>query len=127
MKYWRIGKRKINVSEEVYEVLRSSYRQEKYLKEDDMAHGVISLDALKREPHSPLSDESEIEKAEMLKKLSKALSMLSDEEFDFINLHFFGGVSLGEIAELKKVKYKTLWNYRRMLLKKLRKIIINIE
>lgn len=69
MKYIRIGSKKIYVSEEVYEVYRSSHRHERYQVERSIAHRDVSLDAMKRELASPTSVEDSYEHSEETKKL----------------------------------------------------------
>lgn len=123
MKYIRIGSRKIFVSEEVYEVYRKSHRRERYQIERSIAHRDVSIEAMKRELASPCSVEDDYERQEMNKKLWNALRQLSKDEFDFLNLHFFEGYSLGEIAEMKNRTYISCWRFRKAILDKLRNIL----
>lgn len=127
MKYIRIGSRKIFVSEEVYEVYRKSHRRERYLTERSIAHRDVSIEAMKRELASPCSVEDDYERREMSKKLWNALRSLSEDEFDFVNLHFFEGYSLAEIAEMYSLTYISCWRLRKAILNKLREILSDNE
>lgn len=127
MKYIRIGSKKIYVSEEVYEVYRSSHRQERYQTERSIAHRDVSIDGMKRELASPISVEDSFERSEEMKKLWRALHFLSSDEFNFINLHFFEGYSLAELAELRHSSYIKCWRFRKQILEKLRTILSHCE
>lgn len=127
MKYIYIRGKKIYVSEEVYKAYRSSKRREKYLDESDYAHEVVSLETLFNEPPTLRSAEQEYERAEMLKAMWYALDQLTDEEFELISLHFFDGLSVTEIAKLRKEDFHKTRYEREKILKKLRKIMDEID
>lgn len=120
MKYIRIGSQKVYVSEEVYEAYRKSHRRERYQAERSMARRDVSIDGMKRELASQLSIEESYEHSEKMKKLWSALYSLSSDEFDFINLHFFEGYTLGELAEMRHSSYIKCWRLRKQILEKLR-------
>lgn len=67
------------------------------------------------------------EQREVSKKLWNALRSLSEDEFDFVNLHFFEGYSLAEIAEMYSLTYISCWRLRKAILKKLREILSDNE
>ena len=123
MKYIRIGSRKIYVSEEVYEAYRKSKRRERYQIEKSIAHRDVSIDGMKRELASQISVEESYEHSEKMKKLWNALYSQSSDEFDFINLHFFEGYTLGELAEMQHSSYIKCWRLRKRILEKLRTIL----
>lgn len=123
MKYIRIGSRKIYVSEEVYETYRKSKRRERYQIEKSIAHRDVSIDGMKRELSSQISVEESYEHSEKMKQLWNALYSLSSDEFDFINLHFFEGYTLGELAEMRHSSYIKCWRLRKRILEKLRTIL----
>lgn len=127
MKYIYIRGKKIYVSEEVYKAYRSSKRREKYLDESDYAHEVVSLETLFHEPPTLRSAEQEYERAEMLKAMWCALDQLTDEEFELISLHFFDGLSVTEIAKLRNEDFHKTRYEREKILKKLRKIMDEID
>lgn len=127
MKYIRIGSRNIYVSEEVYEVYRQTHRQERYMKERSIAHRDVSLESLKREVASDVSIEDTYERNIKMQKLWNALHALSNEEFDFINLHFFEGYSLQEMSEITGMSYIKCWRFRKRVLEKLREMIGTID
>ena len=127
MKYIRIGSKKIYVSEEVYEVYRSSHRQERYQTERSIAHRDVSIDGMKRELASPISVEDSYEHSEEMKKLWSALHSPDSDEFDFINLHFFEGYSLAELAVLRRCSYIKCWRLRKRILEKLRTFLSHYE
>lgn len=127
MKYIRIGSRKIYVSEEVYEAYRKSRRRERYQLEKSIAHRDVSIDGMKRELASQVSVEESYERSEKMKKLWSALYSLSSDEFEFINLHFFEGYTLGELAEMKRTSYIKCWRLRKRILEKLRAILVQNE
>lgn len=123
MKYIRIGSRKIYVSEEVYETYRKSRRRERYQLERSIAHRDVSIESMKREIASPFSVEDNFERSQVSKKLWSALRTLNNDEFEFINLHFFEGYTLGELAEMRHSSYIKCWRLRKSILEKLRTIL----
>lgn len=123
MKYLFVGGKKIYVSEEVYKAFRKSKRREKYLEEQAQAHGEVSFDCLFREPLTGNTVEEMFDKSEQSKILWSALAELSEDEFDFVNLHFFENFTLDEIAEMANTNYISCWRKRRRILEKLRLII----
>lgn len=127
MKIIYIRGKKVYVSEEVYKVYRSSKRREKYLDESDYAHGVVSIESLFHEPPTLRSAEEEYERSEMLKALWHALEQLTDEEFELISLHYFDGLSVTEIAKLRNEDFHKTRYEREKILKKLRKIMGEIN
>lgn len=127
MKYIYIRGKKIYVSEEVYEIYRISRRREKYLKETDQTHDVISLEDLPHGVSTGVSAEDEYLRAKEKKALHTALDQLTDEEFDFIHRIFFEGTSLAEVARERNEDYLRLWRYREKILKKLREILGNLD
>ncbi len=127
MKYIYIGGKKIFVSEEVYKIYRSAERREKYLKENDIAHGAVSIETLFHEIPAKRNAEEEYERSETHKALWNALDMLTDKEFELIDLLFFEGLSIMDVAEMWNVNYHKIWHERDKILKKLRKIIGEID
>lgn len=127
MKYIRIGSQKIYVSEEVYEAYRKSHRRERYQTEQSIKHRTVSIEGMQREIASPISVEDDYEHAEKMKKLWNALHSLSEDEFDFINLHFFEGYTLKELAEMRHSSYIKCWRLRKCILEKLRTILSQSE
>lgn len=123
MKYLFVGGKKIYVSEEVYNAFRKSKRREKYLDEQAQAHGDVSFDCLFKEPSTENTAEEMYEKSEQSKILWSALAKLSEDEFDFVNLHFFENFTLDEIAEMTGTNYIACWRKRKRILEKLRLII----
>ncbi len=122
MKYIFVGNKKIYVSEEVYKEYRRSERREKYLIEQSQAHGDVSYDCLFVEPATDSAEEA-FEKKQRSDILWAALGKLSEKEFEFINLHFFEGFTLNEIAEMTSTSYIKCWRKKKWILAKLRSII----
>lgn len=121
--YLTIGKQKVDVSEDVYRQYRKSQRREKYMREQEQAHGVISIEELYSPPAAISNIEVEYERSEIYSQLWAALNQLSADEFEFVNLHYFEDYSLKEIAEMKHTTYLWLWRKRKLTLKKLRLMI----
>ncbi len=125
--YLKIGRQKVDVSEDVYRQYRMSQRRERYCHEQEQANGVVSIEELYSPPASKYNIEEDFERAERSRKLWSALNKLSADEFDFINLHFFENYTLKELAEMKKVTYIWCWRRRKGILAKLRLMIGEID
>lgn len=123
MRYWKVGKRKIFISNVIYRNLWKSYNRENYSRRQDKEHDVLSLDAFPREVSSGYNVEEEFDKSEQSKKLWAALDKLTEEEFDFINRFYFEGESLTELAESMNIKPYQCFRYREKILNKLRKLL----
>ena len=73
-------------------------------------------------PSSPESDEPGEVSADSLERLSAALDILTSSEPDLaqlVDLHFFGGFTFAELAELQGVSERTVrrhWRSARLLL-----------
>ena len=123
MRYWKVGKRKVFISNVVYRNLWKSYNRENYSRRLERELDIASLDALPREVSSGYNLEEEFEKSEQSKRLWAALDKLTEEEFDLINRFYFEGESLSEIAESMNMKPYKCFRYREKILNKLRKLL----
>lgn len=123
MRYWKVGKRKVFISNVVYRNLWKSYNRENYSRRQERELDIASLDALPREVSSGYNLEEEFEKSEQSKKLWAALDKLTEKEFDFINRFYFEGESLTELAESMGMKPYQCFRYREKILNKLRKLL----
>lgn len=123
MRYWKIGKRKIFISNTLYRNLWKSYNRENYSKRQDREHDVVSLDALPQEVSSGYNVEEILEKNERSKELYAALGKLTAEEADLINRLYFEGESLTSIAESLNLKPYQCSRLHKKILKKLRELL----
>lgn len=121
--YLIVGGKKIYVEEVVYRRYRRSKRREKYMCEQEQAHGVISVEEMRSPPAAALNIEAEYERSEIYKRLWAALNQLSADEFEFINLHYFENYTLKEIADINSITYIRCWRKRKAILEKLRVLI----
>ncbi|MCM1059797.1 MAG: sigma-70 family RNA polymerase sigma factor [Eubacterium sp.] len=123
MRYWKIGKRKIFISNTLYRNLWKSYNRENYSKRQDREHDIVSLDALPQEVSSGYNVEEILEKNERNKELYSALGKLTAEEADFINRLYFKGESLTSIAESLNLKPYQCSRLHKKILTKLRELL----
>lgn len=121
--YLIVGGKKIYVEEMVYKRYRRSQRREKYLHEQEQAHGVISIEEMRSPPAATSNIEAEYERSEIYNRLWAALNQLSADEFEFVNLHYFEDYSLKEIAKINSATYLRCWRKRKAILDKLRTLI----
>lgn len=119
MKYLYIGGKKIYVEDKVYQVLRKSYRHERYLEEDKRTHNVLNIESLKYELGSKCDVEEELELATMHRKLWLALETLDDDEFRFISALFFDGKKMNDLASETGISLSGAYKKRKRILKKL--------
>lgn len=126
----KINKEVIPVSQEVYTTYYKMERRERYLNEvslvKDLSYNQLldkdyPIEAKMSKPQQLIEDEI-VEKI-MIEKMAIAIKSLTDNERAIINLLFFNGRSIREVAADLGISKSTLHEQKDKILKKLRKII----
>lgn len=127
----------VSVSKEVYGCWYSTHRQERYQKERDQKHGVVSLEELPKYVYvdgkdgekNLIAQDNVLEEAIhnlMVERLRKEISDLQEENRRLVQALYFDNVGICEYAKENGVTYKAIQKRRDRILKKLKKILENI-
>jgi DNA-directed RNA polymerase specialized sigma subunit len=128
-----IEKQLVSVNKDLYLCFYKAKRQEKYLEEKDLSHGVVSYNAMDSDkicgeemiPDTSENVEDVIATKLMIEKLYECLEMLNvDELWLIINL-FFKGKTERQLAANLRCTQPIIHKRKVRILKKLKKLIEN--
>ena len=125
-----LGHSVMETDEENYRAFYKERRREKYIIEEAIKNGEVSLDALDNtnfdenaedafaiDDSEPLDEK--IMRKIMIERLPEAISILNDEEKDLVRQLYFKNMSERQISSLTGVPQKTINNRRKRILRKL--------
>jgi RNA polymerase sigma factor (sigma-70 family) len=122
-----IEKQLVSVDKDLYLCFYKAKRQEKYLEEKDLSHGVVSYDAIDTNgingeemiPDTSESVEDIIEQKIMNEKLNQCVEKLTEYEQWLISELFFHGKSEHQLSKEIEIPRMTISNRKNKILKKL--------
>lgn len=132
--------RDIAVSDEVFDVYSAMDRRARYISEDVPSVTELSLEGLIQEGISPerlmqekvpsaediyIEREDKQELSIKIQRLSSALTVLPEEDYQLVHALFFDGISTREYARQLKVTHKAIIKRRDRVLRHLKKFLRN--
>jgi RNA polymerase sigma factor (sigma-70 family) len=127
-----VGKKKVTVSKEIYDVYFQSIEKYKYELEKERKNNVVSYDALDTDEHigeNTLADPNavpvidEMIRKEIIAELNRCLELLSKDELELIRGIFYLGMSERELSQKIGISNIAIHKKKMKILKKLRNFI----
>lgn len=119
----------LEVSKKVYREHYKEYERNRYLKELDIANGLISTDFMIDEetahPNKSKYTAKSIEYLSAINKLIECLYKLTDDERELVEAMFFQDMTEREYADKKGVYRNAIHKKKVRILKKLKKLMEN--
>ena len=126
--YIYVKGKKVSVDKKVYFTYKKQINHENYLRHNRVKYKVFTFSDFEENVIANISDKNmdvyyEVESKLEIQNLYKALSKLNDKEKEIIYLIYFENKTLREIAKLKNVSIKKIFNFKNKILDKLRELL----
>ena len=126
--YIYVKGKEVSVDKNIYLTYKKQINHENYLRHNRVKYKVFTFSDFEENVIANISDKNmdvyyEVESKLEIKNLYKALSKLNNKEKEIIYLIYFENKTLREIAKLKNVSIKKIFNFKNKILNKLRELL----